>query len=108
LRSWTNPADPGDPWADLAVFEDRLNLLIESPDVIVDLEHEGVQAGDGVRIINVSSSLGVARIFGMSRCARVAETASAIPRSSRSLRIWLISSVYPIIRPKGRYNTLNG
>ena len=44
----TNPADPGDPWADLAVFEDRLNLLIESPDVIVDLEHEGVQAGDDV------------------------------------------------------------
>ena len=45
------------------------------------------------RIRTVSSSLGVASIFGISRRARVAETAIAIPRSSKSPRIWLISAV---------------
>lgn len=44
------------------------------------------------RINAVSSSLGAARIFGISRRARVAETAIAIPRSSKSPRIWLISA----------------
>ena len=48
----------------------------------------------GMPIMNaVSSSLGAARIFGISRRARVAETAIAIPRSSKSPRIWLISAV---------------
>ena len=45
------------------------------------------------RINPVSPSLGAARIFGISRRARVADTAIAIPRSSKSPRIWPISAV---------------
>jgi hypothetical protein len=57
------------------------------------LEHEGVRLETISRISTVSSSSGVARIFGISRRARVAETAIAIPRSSKSPRIRLISAV---------------
>ena len=39
-----NPPNLGDSLADLAGFEDRINLSIESFDASVDFEHEGVHA----------------------------------------------------------------
>ena len=43
-RFWSDPSDLRNPLADLAGLEDRIDLPIEGPDALVDLEHEGVQA----------------------------------------------------------------
>jgi hypothetical protein len=80
------------PLTNRAGFEDLGDLAIEGLDAIVDLEHDAYKLETISRVISVSSSLGVARIFGISRRARVADTPIAIPRSSRSPRIWLISA----------------
>ena len=43
-RLWSNPSYFGNPLANVAGLEDCSDLSVESPDPIVDLEHESVQA----------------------------------------------------------------
>jgi hypothetical protein len=82
------PRDFGDPLANFTGFRDRFDLSIKSLDVLIDLEHEGVQAGDDFPHHLLNSSLAGARIFGnqlAGSCGRDGDCDAAIEQESTHL-----------------------
>src|SRR5579863_6394245 len=91
LRSYS--ADLANPLANVAGLEDRGDLAIKGFDAFVDLQHEGVEArNDLAQQLRKLVTRRGQDLWNESPCP-CSRYRVAIPRSSGSPRIWLISAV---------------